>query len=85
MAGGQGVSVRTATARPFKGQGATKHEQRQSNGTYRKINESITALCAETDAAKQSENYLAWLSTVSRSYKYSFGNCLLIWAQRAVT
>jgi hypothetical protein len=50
-----------------------------------KINESITALCAETDAAKQSETYLAWLSTVSRFYKYSFGNCLLIWSQRLVT
>jgi hypothetical protein len=37
-----------------------------------KINQSITALCAETDAAKQSETYLAWLSTVSRFYKYSF-------------
>ena len=46
-----------------------------------KINQSITALCAETDAAKQSETYLAWLSTVSRFYKYSFGNCLLIWMQ----
>ena len=46
-----------------------------------KINQSITALCAETDAAKQSETYLAWLSTVSRFYKYSFGNCLLIWTQ----
>jgi antirestriction protein ArdC len=46
-----------------------------------KINQSITALCAETDAAKQSETYLAWLSTVSRFYKYSFGNCLLIWSQ----
>jgi hypothetical protein len=33
-----------------------------------KINESITALCAESDAAKQSEIYLAWLSTVSRFY-----------------
>ena len=46
-----------------------------------RINESITALCAETDAAKQSETYLAWLSSVSRFYKYSFGNCLLIWSQ----
>jgi hypothetical protein len=45
------------------------------------INQSITALCAETDAAKQSETYLAWLSTVSRFYKYSVGNCLLIWSQ----
>ena len=35
-----------------------------------KINQSITALCAETDAAKQSETYLAWLSTVSRFYKF---------------
>ncbi len=26
-----------------------------------KINESITALCAETDAAKQNETYRAWL------------------------
>jgi hypothetical protein len=34
-----------------------------------KINESITALCAETDAAKQSEIHLAWLSTVSPCYK----------------
>ena len=46
-----------------------------------KINDSITALCAETDAAKQSQTYTAWLSTMSRFYKYSFGNCLLIWAQ----
>ena len=46
-----------------------------------KINQSITALCAETDAAMQSETYLSWLSTVSRFYKYSFGNCLLIWSQ----
>jgi antirestriction protein ArdC len=45
------------------------------------INDSITALCAETDAAKQSATYRAWLSTVSRFYKYSFGNCLLIWSQ----
>jgi hypothetical protein len=30
------------------------------------INNSITALCAETDAAKQSATYRAWLSTVSR-------------------
>jgi hypothetical protein len=34
-----------------------------------KINQSITALCAETDAAKHSETYLAWLSTVSPFYK----------------
>ena len=26
-----------------------------------KINESITALCAETDTAKQNETYRAWL------------------------
>jgi hypothetical protein len=45
------------------------------------INNSMAALCAETDAAKQSATYRAWLSTVSRFYKYSFGNCLLIWSQ----
>ena len=33
-----------------------------------KINESITALCAETDAAKQNETYRAWLDTLSRFY-----------------
>ena len=49
-----------------------------------KINQSITALCAETDAAKQSETYLAWLSTVSRFYKYSVGNCLLIWGHLTI-
>lgn len=46
-----------------------------------KISDSITALCAETDAAKQSTTYTAWLSTMSRFHRYSFGNCLLIWAQ----
>jgi hypothetical protein len=50
-----------------------------------KITESINALCAETDAAKQSATYRAWLSTLSRFHNYSFGNCLLIWTQRAVT
>jgi len=25
----------------------------------------------------------AWLSTVSRFYRYSFGNCLLIWSPSA--
>ena len=47
-----------------------------------KINESITALCAETDAAKQNETYRAWLHTLSRFYSYSFNNWLLIYAQR---
>jgi antirestriction protein ArdC len=46
-----------------------------------KITESINALCAETDAAKQSATYRAWLSTLSRFHNYSFGNCLLIWTQ----
>ena len=50
-----------------------------------KITESINALCAETDAAKQSAIYRAWLSTLSRFHSYSWGNCLLIWTQRAVT
>jgi antirestriction protein ArdC len=47
-----------------------------------KINESITALCAETDAAKQNETYRAWLRTLSRFYSYSFNNWLLIYTQR---
>jgi antirestriction protein ArdC len=47
-----------------------------------KINESITALCAETDAAKQNETYRAWLQTLSRFYAYSFNNWLLIYTQR---
>jgi hypothetical protein len=82
---GQGVSVRTATAKPLKSQGATNMSNDRAQELTAKINQSITALCAETDAAKQSDTYLAWLSTVSRFYKYSFGNCLLIWSQRAVT
>jgi antirestriction protein ArdC len=45
------------------------------------ITDSIKALCAETDAAKQSAVYLNWLSALSRFHQYSFGNCLLIWAQ----
>jgi hypothetical protein len=45
------------------------------------INDSIATLCAETDAAKQSETYKAWLNTVSRFHKYSFGNQILIWCQ----
>jgi antirestriction protein ArdC len=47
-----------------------------------KINESITALCAETDTAKQNETYRAWLRTLSRFYSYSFNNWLLIYTQR---
>jgi len=47
-----------------------------------KINESITTLCAETDAAKQDETYRAWLCTLSRFYSYSFNNWLLIYTQR---
>ena len=46
-----------------------------------KITESINALCAETDAAKQSAIYRAWLSTLSRFHSYSWANCLLIWTQ----
>ena len=46
-----------------------------------KITESINALCAETDAAKQSAIYREWLSTLSRFHDYSWGNCLLIWTQ----
>jgi hypothetical protein len=37
-----------------------------------KITESINALCAETDAAKQSAIYRAWLSTLSRFHIRDF-------------
>ena len=47
-----------------------------------KINDSIATLCAETDTARQSETYCAWLQTLSRFYSYSFNNWLLIYAQR---
>ena len=46
-----------------------------------KISETITALCAETDAAAQSETFRKYLSTFSRFHKYSFGNTLLIACQ----
>jgi antirestriction protein ArdC len=45
------------------------------------INDSIATLCAQTDAAKQSETYKAWLNTASRFHNYSFGNQILIWTQ----
>jgi hypothetical protein len=45
------------------------------------INDSIATLCAETDAAKQSATYKAWLNTASRFHHYSFGNQILIWTQ----
>jgi hypothetical protein len=85
VAGGQGVSVRTATAKPFKSQGALNMNNDKAQELTARINESVTALRAETDAAKQSEIYLARLSIVNRFYKYSFGNWLLIWMQKAVT
>jgi N-terminal domain of anti-restriction factor ArdC/IrrE N-terminal-like domain len=56
----------------------TEHTQELTD----KINESITTLCAETDAAKQNETYRAWLRTLSRFYSYSFNNWLLIYTQR---
>ncbi len=54
----------------------------QTQELTEKINESITALCAETDTAKQNETYRAWLRTLSRFYSYSFNNWLLIYTQR---
>ena len=57
---------------------STDHTQELTD----KINESITALCAETDAAKQNETYRTWLDTLSRFYSYSFNNWLLIYTQR---
>jgi hypothetical protein len=49
------------------------------------IADSIKALCTETDEARQSELFKNWLNTLSRFHKYSFGNCILIAIQRAVT
>jgi N-terminal domain of anti-restriction factor ArdC/IrrE N-terminal-like domain len=54
----------------------------QTQELTQKINDSITQLCAETDAAKQSETYRSWLRTLGRFYSYSFNNWLLIYAQR---
>jgi len=45
------------------------------------IAESIATLCAQTDAAAQSDTYKAWLSSVSSFHNYSFGNQLLICLQ----
>jgi antirestriction factor ArdC-like protein len=45
------------------------------------ITASIANLCAETDNAKKSATYIAWLKTMSAFYEYSYGNQLLIWSQ----
>ena len=45
------------------------------------IDAAIEQLSNETDTAKQSEVYRAWLSAISRSYHYSIWNQLLIWSQ----
>lgn len=45
------------------------------------INEAITALATETDAAKQDATFRAWLTTMSRFHSYSFGNQMLIMLQ----
>ena len=46
------------------------------------IDQSIQALAAETDAARQNEAFRLWLTTMSRFYSYSFGNQMLIAFQR---
>jgi hypothetical protein len=77
-----GIWLKCRRPRPMRGAKRHDHEHRQNAGTHRQINESITALCAETDAAKQNETYRAWLQTLSRFYSYSFNNWLLIYTQR---
>lgn len=47
-----------------------------------KINAAIEQLSNETDTAKQSEQYRAWLTAMSRFHRYSFGNQILISLQR---
>lgn len=50
------------------------------------LNASMTAaiatLAAETDAVKQDETFRAWLLSMSRFHRYSWGNQLLIAVQR---
>ena len=45
------------------------------------IADAVTALAAETDAAKQDATFRAWLTTMGKFYSYSFGNQLLIATQ----
>jgi len=62
-------------------QGVTPMSNDKAQELTKTINDSIATLCAETDAAKQSATYKAWLNTVSGFYRYSFGNQILIWCQ----
>jgi len=43
---------------------------------------SLKQLSEETDRAKQSEVFRAWLLAISRFHNYSYGNQILIWSQR---
>jgi antirestriction protein ArdC len=70
------------TTKPKRGANTMTTNADRAHELTDKINESITALCAETDAAKQDETYRAWLHTMSRFYSYSFKNWLLIYTQR---
>jgi antirestriction protein ArdC len=75
---GQGVSIKD-TAFQFKNKDHTRMRTNdKAQELNARINDSINALCAETDAAKQSETFRNWLSTLSRFHNYSFGNSLLI-------
>jgi hypothetical protein len=49
-----------------------------------KITKSINALCAETDAPKQSATYRVAFHSEPFSQLF-VGNCLLIWTRRTVT
>jgi hypothetical protein len=53
----------------------------KANDLTASISASIATLCAETDAAKKSATYTAWLKTMSAFYEYSYGNQILIWSQ----
>jgi antirestriction protein ArdC len=77
-----GIWLKCRRQRPKRGANAVNTNIDHTQELTDKINESITALCAETDAAKQNETYRAWLNTLSRFYSYSFNNWLLIYTQR---
>jgi len=74
-----------ATARNGKDKGEKPMNTATAQDLTATIDQSIKALAAETDAARQNEAFRLWLTTMSRFYSYSFGNQMLIAFQKAVT
>jgi hypothetical protein len=46
------------------------------------IENTVNALAEETDAARKSETFLRWLTTMAQFYNYSWNNQLLIALER---